>query len=275
MTDHASLENIKIQTTLSRRQARWLEVLQSHEFDVKYKPRKTNVVADALSRMPQISTITTISTELINEQDLIQAYQQDNHLSNILETLQNPNNANKKQLAQVKNYQLINNHIYIKDGMRLVLPRYKELITKILQENHDSKIAGHLGDKTYKKVSRSYFWSRMSKDIKKYVATCESCQRNKSSNQQPAGLLQPLSTSTTRWKQITMDFIVQLPKTIQEFDAIVVFVDRLSKRAHFVPLTIKSTAPDVAKIFFENVFKYHGLPKVIVSDRDPKFTSKF
>jgi len=72
-----------------------------------------------------------------------------------------------------------------------------------------------------------------------------------------------------------MDFIVQLPLTKQGHDAIVVFVDRLTKRAHFQPMHTSATAPEVAKIFFTTIFRNHGLPKVIISDRDPKFTSRF
>ena len=72
-----------------------------------------------------------------------------------------------------------------------------------------------------------------------------------------------------------MDFIVQLPKTKKSFDAILVVVDRLTKRVHFIPTYTTATAPDIAKTFFENIFRLHGLPKTIVSDRDPKFVSKF
>jgi transposase InsO family protein len=72
-----------------------------------------------------------------------------------------------------------------------------------------------------------------------------------------------------------MDFIVQLPTTKAGYDAIVVFIDKLTKRAHFVPTYTTATAPDVAKIFFDTIFRNHGLPSVIISDRDAKFTSKF
>jgi len=72
-----------------------------------------------------------------------------------------------------------------------------------------------------------------------------------------------------------MDFIVQLPITKTGYDAILVVVDRMSKRAHFLPTTTNATAPDVAKLFFNQIFRLHGLPQVIVSDRDPKFVSKF
>src|ERR1051325_8871525 len=115
----------------------------------------------------------------------------------------------------------------------------------------------------------------MGRDIYKYIQTCDMCQRNKGTNQSPAGLLQPLDIPGRRWEQITMDFIVQLPLTRQKHDAIVVFVDRMTKRAYFQPTTTNATAPEIADIFFNTIFRNHGLPKVIVSDRDTKFTSKF
>ncbi|KAL1920728.1 uncharacterized protein VTP21DRAFT_11363 [Calcarisporiella thermophila] len=91
----------------------------------------------------------------------------------------------------------------------------------------------------------------------------------------PAGLLQPLPIPTRRWEQISMDFIFQLPKTKRGFDAILVIVDRLTKRAHFIPTTTNASAVEVAEIFMQNIFKLHGLPAHIISDRDPQFTSRF
>ena len=72
-----------------------------------------------------------------------------------------------------------------------------------------------------------------------------------------------------------MDFIVQLPKTKKSFDAIFVVVDRLTKRVYLIPTHTTATAPDIAKIFFDNIFRLHGLPKVTISDQDSKFISKF
>src|SRR5687768_8620244 len=103
----------------------------------------------------------------------------------------------------------------------------------------------------------------MANQLKAYISSCDACQRNKTSNQQPAGLLQPLPIPTTKWDQISMDFIVQLPKTRNGLDAIVVFVDRLSKQVHFEPTQTTATAPDIAKIFFRTVFRLHGLPSTI------------
>src|SRR5581483_11599868 len=113
------------------------------------------------------------------------------------------------------------------------------------------------------------------KDIHYYVLSCDACQCNKPINQSPTGLLQPLDVPAHKWKQVTMDFIVQLPTIISRHDAIIVFVDRLTKRVHFHPMHTSVTAPEVAKAFFNVVFKNHGLPRVIVSDRDVKFMSRF
>src|SRR6185436_14811233 len=205
ITDHAALEYINTQPNLSKRQARWLDVLQSSTYKVKYRPGKTNVVADALSRKAQLKNITTINVELIDELLLYKAYQEDKYFAQILEVLLNKK-PTAKQVAQVKNYELKGKQIYLRKGQRLAIPREKEIITKVLEENHDNPISGHLGiEKTYETISRTYFWPRMNKDIKKYVSTCESCQRNKSNNRQPAGLLQPLSIPTKRWEHVKMD----------------------------------------------------------------------
>jgi hypothetical protein len=87
--------------------------------------------------------------------------------------------------------------------------------------------------------------------------------------------MQPLATPPKRWKHVTMDLITCLPKTKHGHDAIMVVVDRLTKMVHFAPTTTSVTAPELAKLFFNTVYRYHGLPNTIVSDRDPRFTSLF
>jgi len=161
-------------------------------------------------------------------------------------------------------------------GLRLCIPDNKALKLQILHDHHDAPIAGHLGiDKTYHSIANLFFWPKMSIAVKAYIKSCDGCQRNKPSSQAPTGLLQPLDIPTRNWEQVSMDFIVQLPVTKKGNDSIFVVVDRLSKRVHFIPTVTKVTAPEVAQLFFDHVFRLHGLPKVIVSDRDPKFISLF
>jgi len=201
---------------------------------------------------------------------------EDPKFKTILETLRHLEASDEKQKAQAHNFELKDDKLYIKKDQRLIIPAQPALRTKILREFHDIDISGHLGiDKTYGNISKYFYWPKMMKDVRQYITSCDECQRNKSNNQSPAGLLQPLDTPNHKWEQVTMDFIVQLPLTTSGHDAIVVFVDRLTKRAHFQPTHTSVMALEVAKIFFSVIFKNHGLPWVIISDRDARFTSHF
>jgi len=167
---------------------------------VKYRPGKTNVVADALSRQTHLTNMTILSTKLANISFLQQEYQKDNYFSPIWNVLNNQETCNPKQQTYIKYFELKDGKIYLKEGQRLAVPANKQIRSQLLQEHHDAKIAGHVGiDKTYAAISRNYYWPKLSKDVRKYVLSCDQCQRNKSSNQQPAGLLQPLDTPNNRW----------------------------------------------------------------------------
>ncbi|GMY32311.1 Transposon Tf2-2 polyprotein [Fagus crenata] len=110
--------------------------------------------------------------------------------------------------------------------------------------------------------------------VKEFIRQCDICQRHKVDNLSPAGLLQPLPIPTQVWSDISMDFIDGLP-TSQGKTTIFVVVDRLSKYAHFIPISHPYTAASVAQVFFEQIFRLHGMPQSIVCDRDVTFTSVF
>jgi len=114
----------------------------------------------------------------------------------------------------------------------------------------------------------------MRKDLKAFIRLCPTCQQNKHDNMSPAGLLQPLPIPTRVWSDIAMDFVEGLPLS-QGKSVIMVVVGRLSKYAHFTALAHPYTAASVAKLFMSQIFKLHGMPTSIVSDRDPVFTSSF
>lgn len=113
----------------------------------------------------------------------------------------------------------------------------------------------------------------MRADVERYVGPCVPCQRNKASSQAPAGLLLPLPVPGRRWEVVTMDLITGLPTTEEGNDTIVVFVDKLSKMVHLAACHETDGAWEVATQFVNTVIRAHGVPKQLVSDRDPRFTS--
>ena len=115
----------------------------------------------------------------------------------------------------------------------------------------------------------------MKRDMAEYISRCMKCQQVKVEHQHLAGLLQPLSVPEWKWEVISMDFITGFLMTWRQHDSIMVVVDKLTKAAHFISVKSTHKTDDIAKIFMKEIFKLHGLPKAIVSDRDVKFTSNF
>ena len=114
----------------------------------------------------------------------------------------------------------------------------------------------------------------MGRDVEQYVCSCPMCQVMKSDHQKKAGLLQPIPIPTRKWEKITTDLVTDLPSS-NMYTAVAVFVDRLTKMVHFCPCTKEITTDQYAQLFVDNVFRLHGTPSVIISDRNPRFTSRF
>jgi hypothetical protein len=127
----------------------------------------------------------------------------------------------------------------------------------------------------YHDLKRRYRWYGMKRAIAEYVALCDNCQRVKAERQRPARLLQPLMIPEWKWKEISMDFIVGLPKTQSGYDSIWVIIDRLSKVAHFIPVKSNYKGLKLAELYIARIVCLHGVPKKIISDRGTPFTSKF
>ena len=115
----------------------------------------------------------------------------------------------------------------------------------------------------------------MKTEVAEYIAKCFECQQVKTEHQHPAGLLQPLPIPSWKWEIISLDFITGLPKNQSQNDSIMVVVDKLSKAAHFIPVKTTYKDANIADIFLKQIFQLHGVPKVIISDRDPKFIGHF
>ena len=163
----------------------------------------------------------------------------------------------------------------LQDGTEvLVVPDAAGLRKQCVQECHDAPYMGHVGmHKTFRLLERLFWWPHMRADAERFVRTCVPCQRNKSSTQAPAGLLQPLPIPGRRWETVTMDLITKLPVTPTGCDAIMVFVDKLTKMVHLVACKEADGALELANYFVTHVFRLHGVPRTLLSDRDPRFTS--
>jgi transposase InsO family protein len=147
---------------------------------------------------------------------------------------------------------------------------------EIIESHHSSISAGHFGeDRTFTAIKRHFFWPKMDTTVQTFVAQCPSCQRNKANRKLPYGLLQPLQSPDTRWHTVTMDFITDLPSSSEGNDSILVIVDKLTKYVILAPTTKKCTAEVACRLFIKHMYQFHGVPKVIISDRDTRFTADF
>jgi len=135
-------------------------------------------------------------------------------------------------------------------------------------------VAGHFGRvRTLELVSRNFYWPKMEDDIRKYCNECDHCQRTKAPRHAKHGLLLPLELASKPWMHVSTDFITDLPES-GGYKNILVVVDRLTKMAHFIPF-VRREATEVARAYLNNVWKYHGIPQDVVSDRDATFTEQY
>jgi len=145
----------------------------------------------------------------------------------------------------------------------------------LLQEVHGGGLMGHFGvKKTEDILADHFFWPKMRRDVERFIARCTTCQKAKS-RLNPHGLYMPLPIPSAPWEDISMDFVLGLPRTKKGRDSVFVVVDRFSKMAHFIPFLKSDDATHVADLFFCEIVRLHGVPNTIVSDRDAKFLSHF
>uniref|UniRef100_A0A3B3IH34 Gypsy retrotransposon integrase-like protein 1 n=1 Tax=Oryzias latipes TaxID=8090 RepID=A0A3B3IH34_ORYLA len=148
------------------------------------------------------------------------------------------------------------------------------LRSEVLSWGHASKISSHGGvQRTLNLIKRRFFWPSMEKDVQEFVAACSTCAHSKSVNSLPAGLLHPLLTPSHPWSHIALDFITGLPPS-QGNTVILTVIDRFTKMAHFRPVARLPSATETAQVLVNQVFRDHGIPSDIVSDRGPQFISQ-
>ena len=184
---------------------------------------------------------------------------------------------------EYKNFLLDDGLVFRREGENRILcipdimidgRRAREIVIE-----HAHSILAHLGTrKTLAYLRDQVWWKDMVRDITSFCISCNVCKTSKPNNQHPYGLLNPLPVPPRPWDGIGMDFVGPLPESKNRhgtFDMICVIIDLLTGMTHLVPCRQNYRARQIAELVFENVYKLHGLPKYIVSDRDSWFTSIF
>ncbi|GKC11815.1 reverse transcriptase domain-containing protein [Tanacetum coccineum] len=237
-TDHNSLQHIPNQKDLNMRQRRWLELLSDYDCELCYHSGKANVVADALSRKSRPKPLRVQALVMTISLNLPMQI-----LNAQVEARKEENYGTEDLCGMIKNLEPhADGTLCLKN--RSWIPCFGNLRALIIHESHKSKYSIHPGsDKMYQDLKKLYWWPNMKAEIATY--------------------------------NITMDLVTKLPKTTSGQDTIWVIVDRLTKSAYFLPMKETDTMEKLTRQYLKEVVSRHGVPVLIISDRDSKFTSHF
>jgi hypothetical protein len=296
-SDHKNLEYFMTSKKLNRRQARWSLFLSRFHFLLRHRAGTASSKPDLLSRRADhnrgeddnVDEILLKPEFFRPESFRVRANQLGHVLINAEEgpLLSSIRKSKKYDEAVVKAVEELrkssSKHLRSKEwseeqGLilfrgKVYVPKDVNIRRKLVQLHHDTTIAGHPGQwKTIELVSRNYWWPGMTKFIINYVKGCDACNRSKIFPQQPIGKLQPIPIPSVPWKSVASDFITHLPNS-EGFNAILVVNCRYTKRAHFIPSHDETSSAGLAVQYRDNVWKHHGLPDEMISDRGPQFAS--
>ncbi|KAM7486464.1 hypothetical protein LguiA_002473 [Lonicera macranthoides] len=260
-TDHESLKYLKGQQKLNKRHAKWVEFIETFPYVIKYKQGRENVVADALSR--RYALISTLDARLLGFEYIKDLYAHDADFGDVF---------NASERVSFGKFYRHNGFLFRENKLCVPICSLRELLVR---EAHGGGLMGHFGvAKTLGVLHEHFFWPRMKRDVERICEKCITCKQVKS-KLKPHGLYTPLPIPSEPWTDISMDFILGLPRTKRGKDSVFVVVDRFSKMAHFIACHKTDDASHIADLFFKEIVRLHGMPRTIVSDRDAKFLSYF
>jgi hypothetical protein len=267
-TDQKILQCLGSQRLLEGIQHKLMLKLLEFDFSIKYKKGVDNNAADALSRQFQDSTSDTCFplSVLVPAwmSDVEASYTLDDHCLKLLQELALNNDSHP-------NFTFHSGILRYKG--RIYIGSTTDLRSKLFHTFHSSLLGGHSGTRvTLHRPHQSFYWPNLKKFTAALIAQCPVCQISKTERIPYPGLLSPLPIPSQKWTDISMDFVEGLP-TSRGKNIILVVVDRLTKYAHFIPLSHPYTIQKIADLFMEHIVKLHGPPASIVSDRDRIFTS--
>lgn len=268
LTDHHSLMHLSEQRLHTPWQHKAFTKLLGSHYKICYRKGTSNAAADALSRKEEeeeVSLFALSECQPVWLQSVLQGYNEDAYSKQLITELSIDPSAKE-------HFQLFQGLLKFKG--RIWLGQNTSLQQQVFSALHASPIGGHSGfPVTYRRIKNLFAWPQMKSLIRQWVKECVTCQQAKPDRAKYPGLLQPLPVPAGAWQVVTLDFIEGLPRS-HGFNCILVVVDKFSKYAHFIALSHPFTSFDVATAYMRNIYKLHGLPRVLISDRDKIFTSK-
>ena len=294
LTDHQNLQYFATARTLTRRQARWSLFLTRFNYEIRHRPGRLGGKPDKLSRRAdyelkekdnqgsilidpkkfRVAAMKRGHLSVADDHPLLKRIRQsqnlDKEVSQAMQAIQDK--GTRKLLKGVEDWNRENGLILFRG--KVYVPNDPDIRRELVKLHHDSLEAGHPGEyKTLELVTRNYWWPRITAYIKDYVRSCDTCNRKKTSTRPSPGALQPITPAEIPWTTVTNDFIVELPES-NGYDAIWVVADQLTKEAHFVPVNSNIDTEETIDLYMNHVWRHHGLPKKMISDRGTQFTSK-
>lgn len=270
VVDHNSLKWLQSVSDKTQRLCRWSIDLQEFDFDIVYRPGKQHQNADALSRLTaeQVNMVTDLK-------EFREAQWQDPMFMAYFDYLLHDKLPDERTLADVvrsncKDLKVIDDVLFRLWTSPFDKEVYHQALVPltmradILNENHDSAMAGHLGFlKTYTRLRERYYWPKMAQDISEWIASCEHCVRRKSSKIQ--GKLQPLD-SIAPFETIGIDIMGPFEPTKNGNRFIVVIIDHFTKWVEAFAIESQTTLTIATKLV-EEVICRHGAPRRILTDQ--------
>ena len=157
----------------------------------------------------------------------------------------------------------------------MYVPDNPAIQLQVLKSCHNHSAAGHPGRAaTYKLVTHAYWWPKMHHTIARYIRNCETCMQIKPAQHTPYRLLKPLEVAIRQWSFVSLDLITGLLLS-NGHDALLIIVDCLSKMSHYIPTTMDVNSKGIVQLYFDHIFRLHGISDSVISDRGTQFISEF